>query len=76
MDWFDWLNDGTSKVSKELLEIVDRTEVLPLVEWTFVLSLKFNPDWLNGLAFIDVSLVLIDEFGIVSNELEELLNAP
>lgn len=41
-----------------------------------VVSFKLNPDRLNGLAFNDVSLVLIDEFGIVSNELEEILNAP
>lgn len=76
MDSFGWLN-GPSNVSNELHEIVDSTEaLLALVEWMSVLPLKFNPDWLNGLAFIDVSLVLIDEFGIVSNELEELLNAP
>lgn len=70
----DWLNCP----SKELLEIVDNTEVLLMLDGESVPSFKFNPDWLNGLTFIDVSLVvvLIDEFGIVSNELEEILNAP
>lgn len=45
---------------------------------TFVdASFESVPDALNGFAFDDESsLVVIDEFGIVSKELEEILNAP
>lgn len=59
--------------SNASLDSVDRLELLILV----VVSLKVVPDLLNGLTFSDdVSPVVIEEFGIVSNELEERLNAP
>lgn len=74
---FDWLNDP-SNLSKELLEIVDSAEVLTLLDLdsASVLPFALIPDWPNGLAFNDVSLALIDELGFVSNEFEEILNAP